>query len=317
MKPEILVSTKALGHDEWLEYRRQGIGGSDASTIVGLNPYNSRFRLYADKKGLLDEIPDNEAMRQGRDLEEYVARRFEEATGKKVRRRNYMFRSAEHPFMLADIDRDIIGENAGLECKTTSAFSKSDFENGEIPLTYYVQMMHYMSVMDYERMYLAVAVLGKGFYHFVIERDEDEINSLIKAEQEFWEDNVLKDIPPELDGSEATTEAVKQIYPSEQPSSETDDEVYIPEELMKRYGEVKEIADKAKSQLDGIKAEIEVILGNCGVGKSDHYKITWKTQQRTSVDSKKLKNNYPEIYADCSATSKSRVLRINKNKGDK
>ena len=313
MKPEILVSTKTINHQEWLEYRRQGIGGSDASTIVGLNPYNSRFGLYANKKGLLEEIPDNEAMRQGRDFEEYVAKRFEEATGKKVRRRNYMFRSAEYPFMLADIDRDIIGENAGLECKTTSAFSKSDFENGEIPLTYYVQMMHYMSVMDYDRMYLAVVVLGKGFYHFVIERDNDEIESLITAERDFWENNILQDIPPELDGSEATANAIKKIYPVETEN----DEVCITEELMKRYTELKEISDNAKYQLDSIKTEIQKMLGNCGIGKSDGYKITWKSQQRTTVDSKKLKNKYPEAYAECSATSTSRVLRIIKNKGDK
>lgn len=314
MKPEILTSTKEISHNEWLKYRRQGIGGSDAATIVGLNPYNSRFGLYADKKGLLEEIQDNEAMRQGRDFEEYVAKRFEEATGKKVRRRNYMFRSAEHPFMLADIDREIVGENAGLECKTTSAFSKFDFENGEIPLTYYVQMMHYMSVMDYDRMYLAVVVLGKRFYHFVIERDNDEIESLITAEKNFWGNNVLQDIPPELDGSEATADALKKIYPME---TDSNNEVYITEELMDRYTEVKKISDNAKYQLDSIKAEIQKILGNCGIGKSDEYKVTWKSQQRTAVDSKKLKNKYPEVYAECSETSTSRVLRITKNKGDK
>lgn len=313
MKPEILTSTKTISHDEWLDFRRQGIGGSDASTIVGLNPYNSRFRLYADKKGLIGAVEDNEAMRQGRDLEEYVARRFEEATGKKVRRRNYMFRSAEYPFMLADIDRDIIGENAGLECKTTSAFSKSDFENGEIPLTYYVQMTHYMAVMDYDRMYLAVVVLGKGFYWFCIERDEGEIKSLIAAEKEFWDNNVMADVPPEIDGSEATENTLKEIYPTE-----TDDsEVFIPFEMMKRYEEVKDIYDNAKISLDRVKSEIQATLGNSSTGSSDDYKITWKSQQRTSVDSKKLKSKYPKAYKECSSVSKSRVLRITKSKGDK
>ena len=78
--------------------------------------------MYTDKR--TDEIEefDNEAMREGRDLEEYVARRFMEETGKKVRRANAMFYDEEKPFMLADVDRMIVGENAGLECKTASPF---------------------------------------------------------------------------------------------------------------------------------------------------------------------------------------------------
>lgn len=142
-EPLVLVDTADLPEDEWLEYRRRGIGGSDASTIIGLNPYNSLFRLFADKKGFISAKEDNEAMRQGRDFEEYAAKRFCEATGKNVRRRNYMFQHDNYDYILADIDREVVGENAGLECKTTSLFNKSDFENGEIPLTYYVQMMHY------------------------------------------------------------------------------------------------------------------------------------------------------------------------------
>lgn len=308
----ILTSTKNLSHDEWLEYRRQGLGGSDAPTIVGFNPYNSLFRLYADKKGLIGAVEDNEAMRQGRDLEAYVAERFMEATGKKVRRRNFMFQSEEYPFMLADIDREVVGENAGLECKTTSAFTKSDFEGGEIPLYYYAQMTHYMAVMGYDRMYLAVVVLGKGFYWFCIERDEAEIESLVAAEKAFWESYIVPNVPPALDGSEATENALREIYPSE-----TDDsEVLVPTELMKRYAELKDIADNAKSQLDGIKAEIQATLGNSSTGSSDGYKITWKSQQRISVDSKKLKSNYPKAYEECSSTSKSRVLRITKVKGE-
>ena len=83
-----LAKTLDMPREQWLELRRQGIGGSDAAAIVGLDRYRSPFDVYADKLGLKKEQPDNEAMRQGRDLEEYVASRFCEQTGKKVRRRN-------------------------------------------------------------------------------------------------------------------------------------------------------------------------------------------------------------------------------------
>ena len=114
------ISTKNMSREDWLSLRRTGIGGSDAGAICGLNPYSSPLDVYFNKTGEAPETEDNEAMRQGRDLEEYVARRFTEETGLKVRRSNQMYRSIEHPFMIADIDRLIIGEDAGLECKTAN-----------------------------------------------------------------------------------------------------------------------------------------------------------------------------------------------------
>lgn len=305
--PKILTSTINLPHEKWLEYRRLGIGGSDASTIVGLNPYSSLFKLYADKKGLLQPIEDTEIMRQGRDFEEYVAKRFCEETGKKVRRRNFMFQHDEYDFMLADIDRDIVGENAGLECKTTSLFNKHDFENGEIPLYYYVQMTHYMAVMGYDKMYLAVLVLSKAFYWFEIERNEEEISALIAAENDFWNNNILTGTPPEIDGSEATLDTVKAIYSGD---VDTDLSVTVSDNLMVKYEGAKSIYEESKSQLDAVKAEIQLKLGHSGYGESDRYKISWLPQSRTTIDSKKLKSEYPEAYAKCSKKSETRVLRI-------
>lgn len=309
--PIKIVSVADITHDEWLEYRRKGIGGSDAATIVGLNPYNSLFALYADKIGKLPPKEDTEVMRQGRDFEEYVAKRFCEATGKKVRRRNYMFRSDEHEFMQADVDREIIGENAGLECKTTSVYNKSDFENGEIPLYYYVQMTHYMAVMGYDRMYLAVLVLSKAFHWFVVERDEDEIKSLVSAEKRFWYENVLEHVAPPVDGSEATTEAVRAIY-ADVPQGDFVETV--PEDVMKEYETAKEIADKAAERMQAIKNMISAAVGDSGRGESETFKISWLAQSRTTIDSKKLKAEYPEIYDKCSKNSTSRVLRITKKK---
>ena len=117
-----LVSTLGLDKAEWLKYRKRGIGGSDAGAVCGLNPYRTAMQVYQDKITEDTEDLDNEAMRQGREFEDYVARRFMEATGKKVRRANAMFYDEKHPFMLADVDRMVVNENAGLECKTASPY---------------------------------------------------------------------------------------------------------------------------------------------------------------------------------------------------
>lgn len=150
-----LVDINKISHEEWLKYRKMGITGTDAASICGLNPYKSSLQIFVDKTTDNIEIFDNEAMKQGRDLEEYVAQRFCEATGKKVRRANAIFSSDENPFMLADFDRLICGERAGLECKTVSAYSADKWKNGAIPFHYQLQVQHYLAVSGYDAWYIA------------------------------------------------------------------------------------------------------------------------------------------------------------------
>ena len=106
---------------------------------------------------------------------------------RKIRKSGFSFQSEKHPFMLANVDRLIVGEKAGLECKTASALTRCDFENGDIPPSYYCQCMHYMAVTGFEKWYIAVLVMGKGFFWYEINRNEEEIEALIKAEGDFWE----------------------------------------------------------------------------------------------------------------------------------
>ena len=120
IKNIIRVSTAGMEREAWLHRRKSSIGGSDASSIIGLNAYSSPYSVWAAKTSRLPGKEDNEAMRLGRDLEDYVASRFREETGKRVRREKAMLYNPAYPFAHADIDRWIIGENAGLECKTTS-----------------------------------------------------------------------------------------------------------------------------------------------------------------------------------------------------
>lgn len=139
------IPTAGMDRKEWLQLRKTGIGGSDAGALCGLNPYSSPMKVFYDKTADEIEETDNEAIRIGHDLEDYVTKRFTEATGLKVRRSNYMYRSVEHPFMIADVDRLVIGEDAGLECKTASAYNADKWKDGDIPLPYIMQCYHYGS----------------------------------------------------------------------------------------------------------------------------------------------------------------------------
>lgn len=155
------IPTANMSQDDWLEQRRKTIGGSDAASLCGLNSYSSPYSVWADKMGLLPKKEPNEAMRLGTDLEQYVAERFTESTGKKVRRDRHIIINSDYPFAHANVDRVIIGEDAGLECKTTSVMNLKRFKNGEYPDNYYVQCMHYMMVTGKKKWYLAVLILGK------------------------------------------------------------------------------------------------------------------------------------------------------------
>lgn len=156
-----LVSTLNLTKEDWLRYRKCGITGTDAGAILGLNPYRSEFQVYHDKISDTIENIDNEAMRQGRDLEDYVAQRFSEETGFKVRRANAIYQSEEHPLLLADFDRLIVGQKAGLECKTVSPFSADKWADGKIPAHYLAQVDHYLAVSGFDCWYVAALIFGR------------------------------------------------------------------------------------------------------------------------------------------------------------
>jgi putative phage-type endonuclease len=309
-----IVNVASISREEWLAWRRTGIGGSDAAAVIGLNPFRSRIEVYADKMGMMPEKEDTESMRLGRDLEDYVAQRFCEATGKKVRRNNFMWCHDEHRCMIADVDREVIGENAGLECKTTQAWGGKVIMKGEIPLTYYVQCMHYMAVMGYDRVYLAVLIFGKGFFHFTIERDEDEIAALVAAETAFWRDHVEAGISPDPDGSQSAEQAVDAIWGNRAQEDEL---------LMFDFSDdMRELCDLAaaekeiKRRKDAIKQRLQAALGEHMVGSSDRYVITWRPQERSSIDSRRLYRERPDIYREYLTTSSTRIFKIKEIEND-
>lgn len=288
------ISTAGMSRDDWLAQRRRSIGGSDAAALVGMNPYSSPYSVWADKLGKLPPTEENEAIRLGHDLEDYVAKRFQEATGKRVRRENNIISNPDFPFAHANVDRLVIGEDAGLECKTTSSFlNMRKCKNGEFPDNYYAQCVHYMMVTGASHWYLAVLVLGPGagFYHFVIERDEEEISALAKAEEAFW-NNVTAKIPPPADGTEATGEAIKAMFPE---SSEESVNLFAYDSEIERYmslsNQIKELELLKDESLNRLKA----FMGDAERGESDKYKILFKTQLWPSFDSKKFASEHSDI----------------------
>ncbi|HAA3503588.1 TPA_asm: hypothetical protein GEI81_16165, partial [Listeria monocytogenes] len=187
----VLASVKDMNRTQWLLTRRLGIGGSDAGIIMGLNQYKTAFELWLDKTDqVLPDESAGEAAYWGNQMEEVVAKEFEKRTGKKVRRSNMMYQHSEHDFMLANVDRFVVGEDAILECKTASAYLAKEWEADEVPATYLVQIQHYLAVTGKSKAYVAVLIGGNKFIWKEIERDDELINQIIAFELDFWETNV-------------------------------------------------------------------------------------------------------------------------------
>lgn len=309
--PRILAKTNEITHDEWLAFRRTGIGGSDAGTVCGLHPYSSLIELWADKTGRLPEKEDTEAMRTGRDLEEYVARRFCEATGKKVRRRNAIFRHDKYDFILANIDREVDGEKAGLECKTTGVFNRSDFENGEIPLYYLCQCRHYMNVMGYDKMYLAVMVMGKAFYWFEIPYDKREGEALLDLEIDFWNNHIIHNIRPEPDGSESAKAMLDRLFEEREANTIT---LFEQDRTASEYAGVQAKIKKLESERERLKQTLINALGKNERGITERFEIAYSARSSARVDSKLLRQKYPEIYAAVCRESSANYFTIKERK---
>lgn len=254
-----LVPTTDLTHNEWLEWRKKGIGGSDCAAICGLSRYNSPLGVYLDKVGESQPLEDNPRMKAGRILEPVIADWFAEETGYKVMKRNSIYQHKKHPWMLANIDRWIPGYNAGLEIKNTSEYCKDEWMGTKAPTEYILQSNHYMAVTGAERWFIAVLIGGWDFQWRVIERDENLINNLITIESNFWENNVLAKIPPSF--SHQDTDYLKERYKE----SVVDSGIDLPKEAYSIIQDIKEARNakkNAETAEETAKNKIKGIMGH-------------------------------------------------------
>lgn len=305
---KVLVRTTDMDHSEWLKWRKKGIGGSDAAAIAGLNPWKSPIAVYLDKIGETEPIEDNERMRIGRDLEDYVAKRFVEATGMKVRRRNAILQHSEYPFMLANVDRLIVGKKEGLECKVTNSYAKKEWED-EIPIYYEIQCHHYMAVTGYKAWWIACLIGNEKFVYKRIERDEEVIKNLIKIERDFWENYVIPRQMPAPDGSDAATEIIKKMYPNSNPEQV----IKLPksyESKLQRLDEIKELISKLDKEKKQLEQEIQVKMGENEIAIIGDRRVTWKTIHSNRFDSKRFKQDYPDLYKKYTNETSYRKFQI-------
>ena len=333
------IALKSKSKEHWLELRRQGIGGSDISAILGLNKYRSPLDVYQDKLGLAPEVEENEAMYFGTLLEDIVAKEFAERTGMKVQKVNYTIGVGKDYWMRANIDRAIInpsiagtvrvkeqeGTNrilttdAILECKTAGFRSANlwgpsqelEIATGEvtseheIPIAYELQVQWYMAITGVSKAYVAVLIGGQEFRCYEVDRNEKLISQMTQYAHKFWFENVcLKKAPEPINSDE-----LQSVYPVDDGSM-----IEASNELAVDIGEYRNIRgriDELSDQLDAVAERIKMSVGeHLGLTLGGEKVVTWKGQSRTSIDSKKLKAEFPEAWAQCQKTSSYRTFKV-------
>lgn len=302
------IPTAGIDRKEWLRLRKTlGIGGSEAAAVCGLNPYINAMSVYIDKTSDEIEDEDSEAMRVGRDLEDYVAHRFTEETGIKVRRSNFIFQNKALPFMIADVDRLLVGHDAGLECKTANAYNADQWKDNSIPIHYYIQCQHYLGTTGKKEWYIAVLIMGIGFKYRRIERDEELIQNLIKLEEDFWYKHVVPRILPEPDGSKACDEILTQYFRSTNKSS-----ILLTgfDEQLRRREELNQLIERMETEKKQIDQAIKLFMGENEIALNDAYRVSWSKVESERLDTKLLKEQRPDIYKEYLRTSSTRRFTV-------
>jgi len=269
-----------------LEARKSGIGGSDAATVLGLNPFQDAYGLYLDKRGEAPPEDENflkESRYWGSVLEQPVCDRYALETGYKIQKSNQLIRSKEHPFMIANIDRKVVGLEAmriGFEAKTAArADGWGDSGTAEIPPYIMLQCQHYLAVTEYDLWDLAVLIGNRDFRMYRIKPIWDIIEQLIDAETEFW-DRVQHGVAPEPTWqAAATTRLIKSMYPG------TNGQVVRLPDVAQKYHDVQQDAQeqvKIYSQVvDGCKNRLGMMMGEASIALlPDGSAYTRKLQER-------------------------------------
>ena len=295
MPAKILAQTDNMPYEDWLSYRKLGIGGSDASVVCGINRYKSPVELWMEKTDQLPYQEAGEAAYWGTQLEALVRTEFTKRTGIEVKQIKQLLQSEEHPFMLANLDGVCEVPDFGtciFEAKTASAYKAGEWEDA-IPDEYALQLAHYMAVTGYKGAYIAVLIGGNTFRWKFVERDEELIFMLIELESAFW-NHVQDCTPPPLDGSEASAKFLSERFPNSVPKSQ----ITLPDtaaDLLAQYDEAIEQLEAVTEQKQRAENLLKEMLGDNEIVTAGDRIITWKSIAQERLDSKTLKAEHPAL----------------------
>ncbi|MFZ6754009.1 YqaJ viral recombinase family protein [Undibacterium sp. Dicai25W] len=299
-----LVKTNNLSRDDWLDIRKNGIGSSDAAAAVGLNPYQSQLELWLIKTGRDSGLPkidpkdETSPMYWGTLLEPIVAAHYTKQSGNRVRRINAVLQhpDADKPWMLANIDREVIGapDVQILECKTAGEFGARLWRDG-VPEYVQLQVQHQLAVTGKASADVCVLICGQEIRIYRINRDDALIDRLISLERQFWH-YVETDTAPPADGSESAEQALRCLYPSDAGNTvDFSQDVEMSSVFADLVNLRTDIANREKIEAK-LKQRVQQRMGDASYAKFETGKVSYKKSKDGQViDMENLLLDQPDL----------------------
>jgi putative phage-type endonuclease len=303
------INTANLSRAEWLKLRQKGIGGSDVAAILGLSKWKTPLQVYYDKTGEVVESEPNAKMIAGIKLENVIADWFTEQTGFKTYKDNKIRYHAINPVLLANIDRIIIndkGERGILEIKTTSDFAFQHWHD-EIPEDYYLQILHYLNVLDLQYGYFAILINGWDFRYYEVKRHQLLIDLFTGQVLDWWDEHIIKGIPPEP----VNPEEINTIYPVSVPT-----QIEADLSIISAYKSLKSIREQIsglEKEKEGLELTLKSYMKDNEILTIDSQPvISWKSNNPTAYFNKELfkKENYILFEKYCELKNGNRVFKL-------
>jgi len=283
----VIADTRDISREQWLELRRKYIGGSDASAIVGMNPYKSSFGIYAEKAlGVTEDLSDNVHIEFGNTMEpiirEWFPQRFlkNEGIEIKVFEFPYMIQHPDIPFLSANLDGIMTHPELGtglIEIKTAGESQWRLWEEDNLPDQYYCQIAHYLNVTGLSYAYV-VALVGKRLLWKYVPRNDGFIAAMTDTLTAFWNNHILAGEPPLPAGYDDDTNILKNLYSNEVGGTVVEMHHYQTD--YDRYKELTTSIKELQMEQEAIKQKFMQTMGTSEVGFIGNKKVTWKTTHR-------------------------------------
>ncbi len=282
--------------EDWHTLREKRIGGSDVGAILGVNKYKSIIDVYIDKTEGTN-FEGNEATFWGHMHESTIMKVFAQKHKEfNVYQAPY---SVVDDFLIANLDGVLKDRNTGdygvLEIKTTNAFNYKDWDGDIVPQHYYAQVQHYLMLTGYKFAYIAVLIGGNKYKDFKIERSEEDIALIREKCTEFYTENLLKQIPPIPDGSDAYMDYLKKKAMDIE--NDTVVEFVDLEEKAQKVKDIGKEINNLKKEQDLLKEQIMLELINNGTQKGVAGKIKFNIQTKRSPDLEAMIKANAELVA--------------------
>lgn len=302
---------------KWLEFRRQGVGGSDVAALMGLSSYKSPYELWCEKVGVLEapDLSDKGAVEWGNRLEPLVGEKYaEEHPDRQVRRVNGVCRSLSRPWAQASLDFEVKDPELGwgvLEIKTVGLRRAPDWDDG-VPVYYQTQAAHYMGVTGRRFCDFAVLIGGQEYREYRLLADEEDEGAVVQAVDAFWE-SVVERMPPDPTGSAGEPGAIMAFRGA---GGDVRASEAAEESLLRTWLELKALRDQVDGRYREASNRLMDSIGSDRAVEFPGGRLTWVRGERRRVDVKALERDHPELVEEyASVKTENGGLRWSPRKG--